>query len=761
MPLPLKEKIKNAAPPKLLKAIRVAKKYSSLAWHDLRIGLFGNLFPPKPTSISMMANDICNSRCQMCLIWQQKKDYEITPDDLRQILADPLFSNVQDVGITGGEPTLRPDLPELFRVVAERRPKIPHASIITNAIRQHDVTTRILQSAEICRQNGTSFSVMVSLDGLGEIHDAVRGRKGNFESAVACIETFKKAGLPTSIGCTITSTNAPYVDELLDWAIHNNIRAHFRIAEFIDRLYNAPQKQFIRNFDPLTLHHLGLFYSRLIYEYEPNPTYKKTYRSVRGMLTEGKPRTTGCPYHYHAVILTSRGDLLYCSPKSPIIGNLLKQTPASKVFFNNLHIRKEIRQKHCDNCIHDYHVPETFTDKLTFYLKNRRIAHTYHIPSLLKQASALPSTPKIPTSKIQQLKSSSALIVGWYGTETAGDKAILHTLIHRLLSRPHPPQTIYLASLHPFYSRWTLQELHLPSSVQIIETFSPQFETVCRTTDETLIGGGPLMDIDAMNHILYAFIHTKRRNAIARIEGCGIGPLRQPHLVALTRELCRLADHITLRDQASTHRCIHEFRCEAHTVPDPATEYVLKWKLQNASSSPPPNPTPILACYFRDWPINYTEDLPSDQYDSTKTRFENGLLHLLAHLHKTYNLPIAFHAMHNFYEGGDDRTYARHLSRRLLQEFNIPQESITYPRLPESPSQILSAMKTATLNLCMRFHSVLFAHTLQVPYYAIDYTRGGKIHAYLNDNQASDRLISMDAIISHSAQDQIQILAPI
>jgi polysaccharide pyruvyl transferase WcaK-like protein len=48
-------------------------------------------------------------------------------------------------------------------------------------------------------------------------------------------------------------------------------------------------------------------------------------------------------------------------------------------------------------------------------------------------------------------------------------------------------------------------------------------------------------------------------------------------------------------------------------------------------------------------------------------------------------------------------------------------------------------MKKSKLNICMRFHSVLFAHTLNTDFIAIDYTMGGKIHAFLKDNNVLEK----------------------
>ena len=52
-------------------------------------------------------------------------------------------------------------------------------------------------------------------------------------------------------------------------------------------------------------------------------------------------------------------------------------------------------------------------------------------------------------------------------------------------------------------------------------------------------------------------------------------------------------------------------------------------------------------------------------------------------------------------------------------------------------------MVDGTLNVCMRYHSVFFAESLGVNYLALDYTRGGKIEAFLRDSGKLARLITV------------------
>lgn len=741
----IKQILKSTLPEKQLSRFRKIYSLSSLAYVNIRSNILGNIFPQKPKTLNLLVNNVCNSRCQMCLIWQQKKDKEITPDELAKILSDSLFSEIRYIGVSGGEPTLRADLPELYKVICSKEPKIIGTGIITNAIIHETVKQRILESAAICQSYGVEFNVMISLDGIGDIHDAVRGRKNNFDSAISLLKFFhEETDIPTSFGCTITSSNALYVDELLDYAKSKGLYGRFRVAEYIDRLYNFQQNQFIRTFDEKTLYHLGLFFFRVEHEFEKSLIFKKTYRNIRGMLVEHKPRSIGCPYQSGAAVLTAKAELLYCSPKSPSLGNTL-EIAAEKLYFSNISKRQEIIDKDCSNCIHDYHEPITAKEKVLSYLETRR-RRKYECSKLLNLSSKLIKSSKKLT-RFSSHSSKTVLIVGWYGTETVGDKAILWSIISELRERPTPPNKIYLTSLYPFISHWTIKEIGL-KDISIIETYSKEFEEVCNQIDEVVVGGGPLMDIEPLSHILYAFIVANKSNAITRIEGCGIGPLISPLYTKVVSEIIRLADYVSLRDQASADRVFQDFPAKSlKIIPDPATNYVhfIKSSGNLDQHIPPLGSAKNISCFLREWGTEYIGGLNQEEFILTKYKFEQQIVEMLLTLSSDYGADIHLLPMHTFYIGGDDRIFNRRLTANLsslVSEKKLTNE-ISYARETISPKEILQSMHHAQLNICMRFHSVLFAESLGVPYIAIDYTNGGKIKAFLESKGKLNRLISV------------------
>jgi MoaA/NifB/PqqE/SkfB family radical SAM enzyme len=245
------------------------------------------LYAEKPKTINLQANNICNSKCLMCNIWQQKKQIEISTNKLRSIFSDPFFSEVENVGITGGEPTLRDDLYELYMALPEVLPNFKGASFITNGLLSEkaiDVYSRI---NNYYLKKGFNFSGMVSIDGLDDIHNKVRGKKNAFEKTVKTLVGLNAKKIHAIACCTIVKENVYQVQDLLTWSKANKIYIRFRVAEFLNRLYNDNLKFQIRNFDNYETKHLVSFFHLLINEYEKDESIKATYNSILSILTVG------------------------------------------------------------------------------------------------------------------------------------------------------------------------------------------------------------------------------------------------------------------------------------------------------------------------------------------------------------------------------------------------------------------------------------------------------------------------------------------
>jgi len=132
-----------------------------------------------PMNLTISVSYRCNSRCKTCNVWQRPND-DFTIEEYDWTFAS-IGRDAYWFTFSGGEPTLRKDLPEMVEAAYRHcRPGI--INIPTNGIQDKIIPARIervLQAAPT-----SDVIVNLSLDGVGEKHDIVRGVKGNFERAM-------------------------------------------------------------------------------------------------------------------------------------------------------------------------------------------------------------------------------------------------------------------------------------------------------------------------------------------------------------------------------------------------------------------------------------------------------------------------------------------------------------------------------------------------------------------------------------------------
>ena len=88
--------------------------------------------PLKPEVISLALTIRCNSHCVMCNMWRQAsqtpdiESQELTGDEIVALLSKPLFSDLVELDLTGGEPHLREDLTDtVLHIAALRKDYLP------------------------------------------------------------------------------------------------------------------------------------------------------------------------------------------------------------------------------------------------------------------------------------------------------------------------------------------------------------------------------------------------------------------------------------------------------------------------------------------------------------------------------------------------------------------------------------------------------------------------------------------------------------
>jgi MoaA/NifB/PqqE/SkfB family radical SAM enzyme len=126
----------------------------------------------------------CDSRCNMCNIWQLPPGEEMSPEQYERL---PV--TLRDINITGGEPFLRDDLVDIVRVI-DKRCGHPRIVISTNGFERR----RIMHAAPELMNIGRRIGLAVSLDGIGEKHDEIRGIEGGFDKVVETLKQLRTIG---------------------------------------------------------------------------------------------------------------------------------------------------------------------------------------------------------------------------------------------------------------------------------------------------------------------------------------------------------------------------------------------------------------------------------------------------------------------------------------------------------------------------------------------------------------------------------------
>ena len=147
----------------------------------------------------------CNLRCKMCPFWQRTYN-DTSLEEEKHIIKALYDAGVCLIAFEGGEPLLREDLPE---ILAYSKALGMSTSIITNGV----LLSRKIDSIAPYIDG----SVYVSLDGVGETHDKIRGSKGCYDKAIEGIRSCKGKAFVT-INTTIMKENVGDVPELVKLA---------------------------------------------------------------------------------------------------------------------------------------------------------------------------------------------------------------------------------------------------------------------------------------------------------------------------------------------------------------------------------------------------------------------------------------------------------------------------------------------------------------------------------------------------------------
>jgi polysaccharide pyruvyl transferase WcaK-like protein len=322
-------------------------------------------------------------------------------------------------------------------------------------------------------------------------------------------------------------------------------------------------------------------------------------------------------------------------------------------------------------------------------------------------------------------------IVGWYGTETVGDRAILDG-IFQIFQKKYDKFQVSIGSLYPLLTERTLtldKNIFCKNSPGVkIDIFDTRKKIdllyKIRNCQYCIMGGGPIMDLDELNIVLFAFKSAKRLKKKTILFGCGLGPLRQKHYQSLVKSIFAHSDLIIFRDTTAlvTSQNIFggKFLEKCHALSDPAILSIGQY-LKNQNISIHNGDT--LVINFREFPNGY------EKYSATTEDLCTLVKQAADRLEKVCLVP-----MHTFFIGGDDRKYLTEIA------FTVNKKNVIVMHKPLNIHETYASFINAGACIGMRYHSVVFQTLLHGNNFILDYSNrtNGKIISFIKDIDKKD-----------------------
>ena len=330
-------------------------------------------------------------------------------------------------------------------------------------------------------------------------------------------------------------------------------------------------------------------------------------------------------------------------------------------------------------------------------------------------------------------------VIGWYGTETIGDRAILAGLFS-FFKKAFDDFEIKLGSLYPFFSERTINEDYLfwksiikkDIKVDLFDSKnSKKLDSSIKDSDIIVMGGGPLMDIEPMYMIEYGFKKAKKLNKKTALLGCGIGPLFNKKYEKCLINIINNADLIILRDSISRKKVEDIYnrfnkKCENENIFvsfDPAIQCCKDYIILNNERK---DLTKYIAVNLRKYPKEY--GISTHKGDSYK--INNLLKKFIENIATKFDkMEIKLIPMHYFHVGNDDREFLNNIKFDLnLSNINVQNKNLNL-------YETMQIYQNAKFNIGMRYHSVILQTMLNGRNFILDYTepKQGKIFGFIND----------------------------
>jgi MoaA/NifB/PqqE/SkfB family radical SAM enzyme len=172
----------------------------------------------------------CNSRCIMCDIWKIQDFPELHPSEYAK-----LPRTLRDINISGGEPFLRTDLPEIIEVISRACPRA-HIVISSNGF----LVSAIKQALPKILKINPRVGLNISVDGIGEMQERVRRVEHAWSKNLEVIEFAKSIGVKDlGLAFTLNNENFGESEKVYHYCLDHGLHFSMAVAQSSDFYFGA------------------------------------------------------------------------------------------------------------------------------------------------------------------------------------------------------------------------------------------------------------------------------------------------------------------------------------------------------------------------------------------------------------------------------------------------------------------------------------------------------------------------------------------
>jgi MoaA/NifB/PqqE/SkfB family radical SAM enzyme len=291
--------------------------------------------PEKKLNGTVIVTYRCNARCTMCNRYKapSRPDEEISLETIKK-LPKMYFTN-----ITGGEPFIREDLPDIVRELYKKSDRIV---ISTNGY----FTDKIIALAEEFPEVG----IRVSIEGLEQTNNEIRGLPDGFNRGYSTLKKLVEMKHPdVGFGMTVQDRNAPDLVPL--YKLSNELGMEFATASLHNSFYFVEAKNIIHD-RPMVAKNFEDLINELLRSNEPKKWFRAYFNHGLINYIYGQPRLLPCNMAFDTFFIDPYGDVMPCNgtKDKKVMGNLNDQS-WDELWGSEQAEAVRAKVRHCDrNC---------------------------------------------------------------------------------------------------------------------------------------------------------------------------------------------------------------------------------------------------------------------------------------------------------------------------------------------------------------------------------------------------------------------------